>query len=31
VRIGLCNRPGQMLLLMEEHLNLKLIHAGLDG
>src|SRR5215469_697047 len=31
VRIGFCDRPSQMLLLMEEHLNLHLLHAGLDG
>src|SRR5215469_17174111 len=31
MRIGLCDRPSQMLLLMEEHLNLHLPHAGLNG
>ena len=31
VRICLCDRPGQALLLVEEHLDTQLLHAGLDG
>jgi len=31
MRIRLCDRPGQALLLVEEYLDSQLLHAGLDG
>src|SRR5690348_6918071 len=31
VRIRLCDRPSQALLLVEDDLDLQLLHAGLDG